>query len=183
MMPLLEGLDGVHKMSKSLGNYIGITEKPNDMYGKMLSISDELMWKYYEVLSSRTLDEIEKIYEDVKSGKLHPKKAKEMLSLEIVSRYHSSDKANEAREEFERIHSKKELPINMDEFILEGPIWIAKALLEIKLENSTSSARRDIKQGAVKINSKKCIDEQYQIGKGEYVLQVGKRKFAKIKVV
>jgi len=183
MMPLLEGLDGVHKMSKSLGNYIGITEKPNDMYGKMLSISDELMWKYYEVLSSRTLDEIEKIYEDVKSGKLHPKKAKEMLSLEIVSRYHSLDKANEAREEFERIHSKKELPINMDEFILEGPIWIAKALLEIKLENSTSSARRDIKQGAVKINSKKCIDEQYQIGKGEYVLQVGKRKFAKIKVV
>ncbi len=183
MMPLLEGLDGVHKMSKSLGNYIGITDKPNDMYGKILSISDELMWKYYEVLSSRTLDEIEKIYEDVKSGILHPKKVKEMLSLEIITRYHSSDKANEARQEFERIHSKKELPTDIDEFILEGPIWIAKALSEIKLENSTSSARRDIKQGAVKINSKKCIDEQYQIGKGEYVLQVGKRKFAKIKVV
>ena len=183
MMPLLEGLDGVHKMSKSLGNYIGITEKPNDMYGKILSISDELMWKYYEVLSSRTLDEIEKIYEDVKSGILHPKKAKEMLSLEIVTRYHSSGEANEAREEFERIHSKKELPADMDEFILEGPIWIAKALLEVKLENSTSSARRDVKQGAVKINSKKCIDEQCQIEKGEYVLQVGKRKFAKIKVV
>ncbi len=182
-MPLLEGLDGVNKMSKSLNNYIGITENPNDMYGKILSISDDLMWKYYEVLSSKTLEDIDKIYKSVECAELHPKKVKELLALEIVGRYHTIDKADMAKKEFEKVHAKKELPSNIEEFKIKGPIWIAKVLVETKLESSTSAARRDIKQGAVKIDMKKCNDEQYQVEQGEYILQVGKRKFAKIKVV
>ena len=182
-MPLLEGLDGVNKMSKSLGNYIGITESANDMFAKMLSISDELMWKYYEVLSEKTLEEIEELKKGVEGGSLHPKKVKEELALEITSRYHSKDEADRAREEFEKVHSKREIPTDIEEFSLKAPVWIAKALVETKLENSTSQARRDIKQGAVKIDSKKCSDEQLQLEVGEYILQVGKRKFAKAKVV
>ncbi len=181
-MPLLEGLDGVNKMSKSLGNYIGITESPDDMFGKIMSISDDLMWKYYEVLSNKDLEEIGELKRGVKDGLLHPKKAKEMLALEIVARYHDSNKAQNAKVEFDKVHAKKELPSDMDEFTLEAPIWIAKALNIIGLENSTSQARRDIKQGAVKIDGKKCQDEQLQLQKGEYILQVGKRKFAKVRV-
>ncbi len=181
-MPLLEGLDGVNKMSKSLGNYIGITESADDMFGKIMSISDELMWKYYEVLSSKDLEEIGELKRGVKDGLLHPKKAKEMLALEIVARYHDSNKAQNAKVEFDKVHAKKELPSDIDEFTLEAPIWIAKALNIIGLENSTSQARRDIKQGAVKIDGKKCQDEQLQLQKGEYILQVGKRKFAKVRV-
>ena len=181
-MPLLEGLDGVNKMSKSLGNYIGITESPDDMFGKLMSISDELMWKYYEVLSDKDLGEIKELQKSVNGGSLHPKKAKEMLALEIVERYHDSDKAKNAKVEFDKVHSKKELPSDMDEFTLSAPIWIAKALNEIGLESSTSQARRDIKQGAVKIDGQKCQDEQLQLQKGEYILQVGKRKFAKVRV-
>ena len=182
-MPLLEGLDGVNKMSKSLGNYIGITESPDDMFGKIMSISDELMWKYYEVLSDKDLDEIKELKKSVKDGSLHPKKAKEMLALEIVKRYHDSDKAQNAKVEFDKVHSKKEMPSDMKEYTLNAPVWIAKALCETGLESSTSQARRDIKQGALKINAQKCKDEQLQLQKGEYILQVGKRKFAKVKVV
>ena len=182
-MPLLEGLDGVNKMSKSLGNYIGITESPDDMFGKIMSISDELMWKYYEVLSDKDLKEIKELQKSVNDGSLHPKKAKEMLALEIVKRYHDGDKAQKAKVEFDKVHSKKELPSDMNEYALSAPIWIAKALNEIGLESSTSQARRDIKQGAVKIDGQKCQDEQLQLQKGEYILQVGKRKFAKVKVV
>ncbi len=181
-MPLLEGLDGVNKMSKSLGNYIGITESPDDMFGKIMSISDELMWKYYEVLSDKDLKEIKELQKSVNDGSLHPKKAKEMLALEIVKRYHDGDKAQKAKVEFDKVHSKKELPSDMNEYTLSAPIWIAKALNEIGLESSTSQARRDIKQGAVKIDGQKCQDEQLQLQCGEYILQVGKRKFAKVRV-
>ncbi|MBX2078044.1 tyrosine--tRNA ligase [Campylobacter peloridis] len=183
MMPLLEGLDGVNKMSKSLGNYIGVTENANDMYAKVLSISDELMFRYYELLSEKSLAEILKIKEDVASGSLHPKKAKENLALEIVSRFHSKECALKAKEEFDKIHSAKELPSDMPSFILEGGIWIAKAMVECKMENSTSAARRLIKSNAVSINGEKVQDEQFQLESGEYVLQVGKRKFAKLKVI
>ncbi len=181
-MPLLEGLDGVNKMSKSLGNYIGITEAPDDMYGKLMSISDELMWKYYEVLSDKELEEIQELKNGVEKGLLHPKRAKEMLALEIVERYHDNQKAKKAKAEFDKIHSKKGLPSDMKEYRLNAPIWIAKALTKIGLESSTSQARRDIKQGAVKIDGQKCQDEQLQLQKGEYILQVGKRKFAKVRV-
>ena len=182
MMPLLEGLDGVNKMSKSLNNYIGVTEEPNTMFAKVLSASDELMWRYYELLSEKTLSEIAELKELVKAGSLHPKVAKEQLSHEITTRFHSQELATIAQEEFNKVHKQNELPTDLKEFTLEGPIWIAKALVDTKLEASTSQARRDVKQGAVKIDQVKVEDEQLQLESGEYVLQVGKRKFAKVKV-
>jgi tyrosyl-tRNA synthetase len=182
MMPLLEGLDGVNKMSKSLGNYIGVTEDPDTMFGKMLSISDDLMWRYYELLSESSLPEIERKKEAVANGTLHPKEAKEELAMEIVRKYHGSEAAQHAKEEFDRVHKKRDIPSQMPEYTFEGPIWIAKLLTEAKLEPSTSQARRDIKQGAVKIDQKKVEDEQLQLENGEYIVQVGKRKFAKVKV-
>jgi len=183
MMPLLEGLDGVNKMSKSLGNYIGVTESANEIFGKILSISDELMWRYYELLSQKSLQEIEALKDGVKSGALHPKAVKEELAIELISKYHSKEDALKAKEEFERIHKNSQIPSDIEEFELKGPIWIAKALVESKISPSTSQARRDIKQGAVRVDQKKIDDEQMQIESGEYILQVGKRKFAKVKVV
>lgn len=183
MMPLLEGLDGVNKMSKSLGNYIGVTESANEIFGKILSISDELMWRYYELLSQKSLQEIETLKDGVKSGSLHPKAVKEELAIELISKYHSKDDALKAKEEFERIHKNSQIPSDIKEFELKGPIWIAKALVESKVSPSTSQARRDIKQGAVRVDQNKIDDEQMKLESGEYILQVGKRKFAKVRVV
>jgi tyrosyl-tRNA synthetase len=182
MMPLLEGLDGVNKMSKSLGNYIGVTDEPSDMFGKILSISDELMWRYYELLSSKSIEEIATLKENVTNEVVHPKLAKEALAIEIVERYHTTDLAHAAKLEFDNVHKKNELPSNIEEFDVIGPIWIAKVLVDCGMESSTSQARRDIKQGAVRVDQEKVSDEQLQLEKGEYVLQVGKRKFAKLKV-
>jgi len=182
MMPILEGLDGVQKMSKSLKNYIGVTDEPNDMFGKVLSISDELMWRYYELLSDKSLEEIATLKASVETRETHPKKAKEALAIEITARFHSLKEAEEAKAEFDRVHSKKAMPTDIPSFELEGPIWIAKALQDVNLEPSTSQARRDIKQGAVKIDQIKVEDEQLQLEAGEYVLQVGKRRFASVKV-
>ncbi len=182
MMPILEGLDGVQKMSKSLGNYIGVEDVPNDMFGKVLSVSDELMWRYFELLSAKTLKEIEAIKTGVTEGTLHPKKVKESLAHEITARFHGEEAAVAAQAEFDKVHAKSQIPTEMDIFELDGPIWIAKALQECNIEPSTSQARRDIKQGAVKIDQVKVSDEQLQLERGEYVLQVGKRKFARAKV-
>ena len=182
MTPLLEGLDGVNKMSKSLGNYIGVTDEPSDMFGKLLSISDDLMWRYYELLSSLSLEEIATCKDAVANGSMHPKVAKENLALELVTRYHNADLAKAAKEEFNNVHKKNELPTDIEEFSCEGPIWIAKALVDCKISPSTSQSRRDIKQGAVKLNQEKVSDEQLQLNTGEYILQVGKRIFAKLKV-
>ena len=183
MMPILEGLDGVQKMSKSLNNYIGVTDHPNDMFGKVLSISDELMWRYYELLSAKSLSDIEAIKEGVANGSLHPKKVKEELALEIVERFWGAGEAQAAKEEFERVHAKSEIPTDIDAFSVEGDVWIAKALVDCNICPSTSQARRDIKQGAVKIDQEKVSDEQLQLTQGEYILQVGKRKFAKLRVL
>ncbi len=182
MMPILEGLDGVQKMSKSLHNYIGVSDMPNDMFGKILSISDTLMWRYYELLSAKSLKEIAILQEGVSGGSLHPKNVKEMLALEIVGRFHGARAATEAQAEFEKVHAKSDIPTDMATFELEGPLWIAKVLQACQLEPSTSQARRDIKQGAVKIDQIKLSDEQLQLESGEYVVQVGKRKFARVKV-
>ncbi len=182
MMPILEGLDGVQKMSKSLGNYIGVSDEPNDMFGKVLSISDDLMWRYYELLSTKSLETIAKLKSGVEDGSLHPKKVKEELALEITTRFHNEEAANNAKAEFDKVHSKSQIPTDIAEFSVDGEIWIAKALVECNIEPSTSQARRDIKQGAVKINQEKVSDEQLQLSTGEYILQVGKRKFAKLKV-
>ncbi|OHD86343.1 tyrosine--tRNA ligase [Sulfuricurvum sp. RIFCSPLOWO2_12_FULL_43_24] len=182
MMPILEGLDGVQKMSKSLGNYIAVADEPNEMFGKILSVSDTLMWRYYELLSTQSLDEIEALKTGVENGSLHPKKVKEALALEITERFHSNEAALGAQAEFERVHAQSEIPSEMDEFTLQGPIWIAKALVDCALSPSTSQARREIKQGSVKIDQNKLSDEQYRLELGEYILQVGKRKFARLKV-
>ncbi|HEX5329886.1 MAG TPA: tyrosine--tRNA ligase [Sulfuricurvum sp.] len=182
MMPILEGLDGVQKMSKSLNNYIAVADEPNEMFGKVLSISDTLMWRYFELLSTLSLDEIEALKVGVENGSLHPKKVKESLALEITTRFHSEEAALGAQAEFERVHAQSEIPSEMDEFTMEGPIWVAKALVDCALSPSTSQARREIKQGSVKIDQNKLSDEQYQLEAGEYILQVGKRKFARLKV-
>ncbi|KIM02809.1 MAG: tyrosyl-tRNA synthetase [Sulfurovum sp. AS07-7] len=181
-MPILEGLDGVQKMSKSLNNYIGITEEPNTIYAKVLSISDELMWRYYELLSSLGLDEINDLKRGVINGTIHPKKVKENLALELVARFYNQELANIAKEEFDKVFKSNEIPSNIDEFEINEPTWICKVLVDIKLESSSSQARRDIKQGAIKLNGKKISDEQMKLESGEYIAQVGKRKFAKIKV-
>lgn len=182
MMPILEGLDGVQKMSKSLGNYIGVSDEANEMFAKVLSISDELMWRYYELLSDKSLDEISALRNGVESGELHPKKVKEELALEITTRFHNEQAAKNARDEFERVHAKSQIPTDIAEFSTDGDIWIAKALVDCKIEPSTSQARRDIKQGGVRINQQKVSDDKLQLKAGEYLLQVGKRKFAKLKV-
>ena len=180
MMPILEGLDGVQKMSKSLGNYIGVTDEAFDMFGKILSISDELMWRYFELLSAKSLKEIEEIKEGVKSETLHPKKVKESLAMEIVERFHGNGAGITAKEEFERVFAKKDVPTDMNSFELDAPVWICQALVDSKLVDSTSQARRDIKANAVSINQEKIGDDKLNLEKGEYVLQKGKKNFAKI---
>jgi len=181
-MPILEGLDGIQKMSKSLDNYIGITEEPNTIYAKVLSVSDELMWRYYELLSSLELEEVNELKINVENGKVHPKNAKENLAIEIVTRFYNQELANIAKEEFDKVFKSNEIPSNIDEFEIDEPAWICKILVDVNLEPSTSQARRDIKQGAIRLNQEKISDEQMILESGEYIAQVGKRKFAKIKV-
>lgn len=180
MMPILEGLDGVQKMSKSLGNYIGVTDEPFDMFGKILSISDELMWRYYELLSSKSLKEIEELKINVENGSKHPKKVKEELAMEIVDRFHGAGFGEKAKDEFEKVFAKKDIPTEIEEFNFEKEIWICQALVDSKLVDSTSQARRDIKANAVSINQEKINDDKLILEKGEYILQKGKKSFAKI---
>ena len=193
MMPLLEGLDGVQKMSKSLGNYIGVSEGANEIYGKIMSISDELMLRYYELLSGISAREFENLKADLKNGKIHPKVAKENLALELVERFHSKAAAKGAKAEFDKIHSGGQMPSEMAEFTHSGELWLAKALVLCGLESSTSAARRDIKANAVSVNGEKIVDENFTLKSGlggsngdlkggEFVLQVGKRKFAKLRI-
>ena len=183
MMPLLVGLDGVNKMSKSLGNYIGVSESAKDIFAKTLSISDKLMWVWYELLSSLSGDEIEKLKNDVKSGALHPKIAKENLALELAARFSDKEAAKTARDEFNRVHAKGELPSDMAKFEINADdIWIVEALSLCKLVGSNSDARRHIKANAVSVNQAKISDEQLRLSKGEYVLQVGKKAYARLEV-
>jgi len=180
MMPLLVGLDGVNKMSKSLGNYVGITESPNEIFGKVLSISDELMWNWYELLSDKSLDEIEELKKGVEAGKLHPKKVKEELAMEIADRFHGAGAGKAAKEEFDRVHKKNDIPSDIAEFKLDTPIGLIDALFECKLANTKSEARRHIKGGAVKVNGEKIDNFDIILENGEFILQIGKRKFAKV---
>jgi len=180
MMPILEGLDGVQKMSKSLGNYIGVTDEANDMFGKVLSISDELMWRYFELISSKTLQEIAEIKNGVENKTLHPKKVKELLAIEIVDRFHGVGSGIIAAEEFTKIFAKKDIPSEMKEYNLENGIGILQAMVDCDLVPSTSQARRDMKGGAVKIDQIKVVDDKYCFESGEFVLQKGKKNFAKV---
>ncbi|WP_120944355.1 tyrosine--tRNA ligase [Helicobacter labacensis] len=181
-MPLLEGLDGVHKMSKSLGNYIAITEEPTSMYAKLLSISDDLMWRYYELLSTKTPEQIAQLQQSVQEGKAHPKAIKEELALEITTRWHSEQQAQSAKVEFDKIFSQKQAPSQMPEWHFENGAWIGNVLKESQLCSSSSQARRDILGGGVRLNHEVLKDDRYQFSQGSYVLQVGKRKFALVHI-
>ncbi len=183
-MPLLEGLDGVNKMSKSLGNYVGIEEPPADMFGKLMSISDDLMFRYYELLSDKAMAEIEKLRRDIKEGKVHPKKAKEDLAWEITARFHGRDEANKAREEFNRVFSKHNLPSDMPEISLarREDRSLSTILVESGLCKSKSEVKRLCRQNAISIDGKKITDPHYPLnmGKDEMVIRVGKRRFLKV---
>ena len=185
MMPLLEGLDGVQKMSKSLGNYIGITDSPSDMFGKIMSISDVLMWRYYELLSFKPLAEIEGYKTDIENGK-NPRDVKIDLAKELIARFHDEAAAQAAHNEFINRFQKGAMPDEMPELELNpegGEIAIANLLKEAGLVGSTSDAYRMIKQGAAKIDGEKITDKSLTIVSGsKAVYQVGKRKFARISV-
>lgn len=179
-LPLLEGLDGVNKMSKSLGNYIGITESADNIYGKVLSISDELMFRYYTLLSDLTKAEIEDLKERMSRGEIHPKEVKKQLARELTSRFHGSEAALAAEANFEQVFQKGGLPENIPEVTLPAgeDIWVPQLLLECSLVASTSEGRRMIQQNAVLINNEKFSDVTAKIEtRGEILLKVGKRRF------
>ncbi len=186
MMPLLEGLDGVQKMSKSLNNYIGITDTPTEMFGKIMSISDELMWRYYDLLSFRPLEEIQGFRQQIADG-ANPRDIKITLAKEIIARFHDDGAAEAAHQDFIQRFQKNAMPDDMPEVAVTaegGQIAIANLLKEAGLVNTTSEAMRMIKQGAVKLNGEdKVTDTKLQIDAGiTQVYQVGKRKFAKVTV-
>lgn len=179
-VPLLEGLDGVNKMSKSLGNYIGISEPPREIFGKVMSISDTLMWRYYELLSFRDLKEIATFKKEVENGR-NPKEIKVLLAKELTARFHSTKAAEEAATEFEARFKAGVLPDDMPQItlLLKDGALLSQILKNAQLVASTSEAQRMIAQGAVKINGEK-LAENVTISESEIVAQVGKRKFARI---
>ena len=182
-MPLLEGTDGVQKMSKSLGNSIGVFDPPNEMLGKIMSISDDLMWRYYELLSQVSTDQLSSMQEQAKSGTLNPKDAKINLAKEIVALYHSSSLAEAAIAEFENVFKKKNTPEDIPVIIGWGPesYNICNILKDNKLTDSTSAARRLIQQGSVTVNGEKVEDVNQEFsGDQEYLIKVGKKRFLKI---
>ena len=184
-MPLLEGLDGVNKMSKSLGNYIGVTDTPTDMFGKVMSVSDDLMWRYYDLLSFRSLAQIANFKEEIVQGR-NPRDIKVLLAQEIVARFHSQKAAEDALAEFEARFQKGVLPDDMPEITVqstEGGIAIANLLKQANLVASTSEALRMIEQGGVKLDGEKISDKALQLKAGAVVVaQVGKRKFGRITI-
>jgi len=183
-MPLLEGLDGVNKMSKSLGNYVGITDTPQDMFGKLMSISDELMWRYLELLSFESLATIAKWREEVVQGR-NPRDIKVLMAQEIIARFHSKQAAMDALTEFEARFQKGVLPDDMPEIGVDssdGNIGITQLLKQSGLVSSTSEAIRMIDAGAVKLDGEKVSDKALQIKAGVVVAQVGKRKFGRITI-
>ena len=182
MMPLLVGLDGVKKMSKSSNNYIGVTDAPNDMFGKIMSITDELMWNYFELLSFRPLAEIEKFKADIAADAVNPRDVKISLAKEIIARFHDEAAAESAHNDFTQRFSKNAIPDEMPEFdfAVSDAMAIANLLKEAGLVSGTSEAMRMIKQGAVKIDSVKIDDTRLVPTAGTAVYQVGKRKFARI---
>jgi tyrosyl-tRNA synthetase len=182
-MPILEGLDGVQKMSKSLGNYIGITDTPDEMFGKIMSISDTLMWRYFELLSFRAMDEIHALQQQVEEG-ANPRDIKFLLAQEIIARFHNEDAATQARENFIARFQKGAMPDEMPEKTLmlsDESLGIASLLRDAGLVQSSSEAMRMIKQNAVKIDGERISDRTLQCMAGEtHVYQVGKRRFARV---
>jgi len=183
-MPLLEGLDGVNKMSKSLGNYIGITEPANDIYGKTLSVSDALMFRYYELLSDLDSEEINRLKNGVQDGSFHPKAVKQQLARELTARFHGAEAARLAEEHFERVFSQHELPEEMPEVNLpasEEMIWLPRLLADTAMVKGSGEARRMIQQGAVTVNGERIGNVEHQLpARGELVIKVGKRRFCRV---
>ncbi|KYK78705.1 tyrosyl-tRNA synthetase [Aggregatibacter actinomycetemcomitans serotype e str. SC936] len=180
-LPLLVGLDGEKKMSKSLGNYIGVTDAPSEMFGKIMSISDDLMWDWYNLLSFRPLTEIAQLKADVANGK-NPRDVKILLAKEIIARFHNEADASAAEQEFINRFQKGAMPDDMPEFTFEGEIGLANLLKEASLVASTSEANRMVQQGGVKIDGEKAEDAKLIITASTAVYQVGKRRFAKVTV-
>jgi tyrosyl-tRNA synthetase len=184
-LPLLEGLDGVQKMSKSLGNYVGIDEPAKEMFGKLMSISDDLMLRYYALLTDITPDALARLKEDLDSGAQHPRQVKEDLAKEIVVRYHSRAAAEHEALEFIRVLRERELPEEIEEVTLkiDSPIWLPKLLMTTSLAPSASEGRRLITQGGVQIDGEKVTDPNLEVTAGRtYLLKVGKRRFKKVKL-
>ncbi len=181
-LPILEGLDGVKKMSKSLGNYIAINDNPVDMFGKIMSVSDDLMWRYYLLLSDLSLSEIDALKEKQKNG-CNPRDIKVLLALEIVERFHGVDAAVLAQNAFEQQFSRKEMPDNIQEYsiVIDGELSLVNALKTIGLVKSTSEGLRLITQGGIQVNGEKVDDRDFCLKKEKtYICRVGKRRFAKI---
>jgi tyrosyl-tRNA synthetase len=180
-MPILEGLDGVEKMSKSLNNYVGISDSPDDMFGKIMSVSDDLMWRYYELLTDT---DFENLRDDVRSGKVHPKEAKAALAGAIVSEYYDKDSGLKARHNFDKIFAKKEDPEQMPIFVTEKKSMSIVDLVKMAgFAGSSGEARRLVAQGAVSVDGEKVKDVigSVDIGEVAFILKVGKRKFCRIK--
>jgi tyrosyl-tRNA synthetase len=180
-MPLLEGLDGVQKMSKSLDNYIGIDETPDDMFGKLMSISDDLMWRYLELLSFESLETIKSWKKEVEDGE-NPRNIKFRLAEEIITRFHSNELAKQAQQNFIDRFAKNQTPDKMDEFTFPNGTKIANLLKDSSLVSSTSEAFRMIKQGAAKMDGEKITNKDLEPTAGTSVYQVGKRKFARVTI-
>jgi len=187
MLPLLEGTDGVNKMSKSLNNYIGISEAPADIFGKVMSISDELMVRYYELVSSKSIKDIESLMNGLKVGSVHPMELKKELAFEIVERYYSVDEAKQAREGFEKVFRDRGTPDDIEETSVSiegGSVWLPALLSQLDMVKSSSEGRRLVKQGAVSIDGEKVADENHHLDKsGKYLIKAGKRRFAKVALV
>ncbi len=183
-MPLLEGTDGVQKMSKSLDNYIGITEPAREIFGKVMSISDDLMVRYYELLSNIPTEEFKELKEQMKTGELNPKEVKMRLAKEMVSRFHSREEAEAGEAEFNKIFQKKGLPDEIPEVKIHWEAekkWIVQIIVEAGLTKGSAETRRLIKQGAVSVNDEKVIDEKLELSRIEsYIIKVGKKRFVKI---
>ena len=176
-MPLLEGLDGVRKMSKSLGNYVGLTDKPEDMYGKLMSVPDKLMVRYYELLTTAAAEEIAA----VKSGGMHPMEAKKRLARTLVTEYHGTPAATRAEEYFESKHQRREIPASAPVYRIAEDLWICELMKQLQFTPSTSEARRLVSQGAVRVDGRTITDVNFRFVPGEHkVLEVGKRRVARI---
>lgn len=176
-MPIIEGLDGVQKMSKSLGNYVGISESPKEMFGKLMSITDDLMFRYYELLSDMSLQDIEKMKKDIETGDFHPMTAKKNLAKEIVARYHGTKAGAEAEEEFVRVFSNNNIPKDIEEYKIQGTFL--DIILALNFASSKSEARRLAEQGGIHFENEKIYDLT-TVPDHEGILKVGKRKFAKL---
>jgi len=181
-MPILEGLDGVQKMSKSLGNYVSIEDTPEDVYGKLMSVSDELMYRYFQLLTDRDINEVAAMQDKIERGDVHPKTVKEDLAWEITSKLHGQEGARKGREHFNRVFSRQEMPEEMPELDIRGRDGadLPDVVVQAGLCQSRGEVKRLCKQGAVSVDGEKVVDPAYSFDSGEHVIRIGKKRFLKV---